>query len=86
MTPTVIRMNGVNVDALTQATNAIKETPQLASFEFRTTNESQNGGHNPSTAAADAEQLRQFMMQSPVFDIVTNPVPVRLDIRVEEEL
>ena len=35
--------------------------------------------------AADAEQLRKLMMNSPVYDIVTNPVPVRLDIRVEDE-
>lgn len=42
-------MNGVNLDQLFGTINAIKETPELANFKFRSSNRWINGGHNRST-------------------------------------
>ena len=39
-------INGVDVDQLFSTIKAIKETPGLAKFEFRATNQWINGGHN----------------------------------------
>jgi uncharacterized OsmC-like protein len=42
-------VNGVNLDQLFSTINAIKETPELAKFKFRTSNKWIDGGHNRST-------------------------------------
>ncbi|KAI9129272.1 OsmC family protein [Acaryochloris sp. CCMEE 5410] len=41
-------MNGFNLDALVETVDAIKQTPTLAQFEFRATNQWINGGENRS--------------------------------------
>jgi uncharacterized OsmC-like protein len=47
-TETSRKTNGVDVDRLFGTINAIKETPSLAKFKFRSRNEWLGGGHNRS--------------------------------------
>jgi uncharacterized OsmC-like protein len=42
-------VNGVNVEAVENTVNAIKEKPDIAKFKFRLHNKWMNGGHNHST-------------------------------------
>ncbi len=56
-------MNGVNVEQLVETVNLIKETPDLANFEFRCKTEWQGGGRSVTTIdscyGAGSEQERQ---------------------------
>ena len=45
--PTV--MNGVNVTALFETIEAVQQTPEIADFQFRTSNRWMGGDHNRST-------------------------------------
>jgi hypothetical protein len=42
-------LNGVNVTALFDTIDAVRNNPQLATFQFRAANEWLEGGHNRST-------------------------------------
>lgn len=42
-------VNGVNVTALFETIDAVKETPTIAEFEFRADNQWLSGGHNRTT-------------------------------------
>lgn len=42
-------VNGVNVDALFDTIDAIKDSPVIAEFQFRANNKWVNGGHNHTT-------------------------------------
>ncbi len=42
-------VNGVDVDQLIQTVNAVKESPDLAKFQFRATTEWMGGGHSRTT-------------------------------------
>jgi uncharacterized OsmC-like protein len=46
--PTPKSVNGVNVTALFDTIDVVKKSPQLATFQFRATNEWLGGGHNRS--------------------------------------
>jgi len=49
METTVKIVNGVNLDALTETLNVVKQKPSLAKFKFRASNRWGSGGFNQST-------------------------------------
>ena len=61
-------MNGVNVDRLVETVNLIKETPDLANFEFRCNTEWTGGGRSVTTinsfygAGSDHEHQRSHQL------------------------
>jgi uncharacterized OsmC-like protein len=79
-------LNGVNVEAVENTVNAIKEKPDIAKFKFRLHNKWINGGHNHSTisnfygANQENSHLRTFELDAdepPILageDLGANPV------------
>jgi uncharacterized OsmC-like protein len=64
-------MNGVNLDQLFGTINAIRETPGLAKFKFRASNQWINGGHNRTTikdfygaGQEDTSRAEPFLMDN----------------------
>ena len=43
------KVNGLNLDSIVETLNVLKESPELAMFEFRASNKWINGGHNRTT-------------------------------------
>lgn len=67
----IAKINGVDVDALNATIQAVKATPAIADFEFRSKNEWISGGHNRSTIQAfygacteDDSRKKAFVMDN----------------------
>lgn len=69
-TPTVTKLNGVNVDQLMATINGIQKEPNLARFQFRAHNEWINGGHSRTSIQGfygagqeDTSRSRPFIVE-----------------------
>lgn len=77
-------LNGVNLDHMMGTTNAIKENPQLAKFQFRATSEWISGGHSRTciqgfygTGQEDTSRTQPFVLEGdePPVLLGTNKAP-----------
>ena len=69
ITQTIPMINGVNVEQLLGTIHAIRETPSLARFQFRATNQWVDGGHSRTTiqsfygaGSEDTSRARPFVL------------------------
>jgi hypothetical protein len=69
--------NGVDTATLFATLDAVKADPDIAKFRFRATT---LRGDDPDKLRSVVEQSRQ---RSAVYDIVTNGVPVSIDVNVD---
>ena len=79
-------LNGVNVSAVENLINDVKENPELAKSKFRAKNEWMDGGHNRTTvtgfysACQEISHAKQFVLEAdepPIMaghDQAANPV------------
>ena len=71
------RVNGVDVDRLTDTLNAVKSQPDLANFKFRASNKWFDGAHNRSTiqgffgvGAEDETRTEPFVLDADEPDVL----------------
>ena len=79
-------LNGVNVSAVKNLINDVKENPELANSKFRASNEWMDGGHNRTTvnsfysAGQEISHTKRFVLEAdepPILagqDQAANPV------------
>ena len=79
-------LNGVNVSAVENLINDVKENPELAKSKFRASNEWMDGGHNRTTvndfysAGQEISHTKRFVLEAdepPILagkDQAANPV------------
>jgi uncharacterized OsmC-like protein len=71
-------MNGLNLDALVGTVDAIKQTPTLAQFEFRATNQWINGGENRSRIKEFYGAGQEDESRTEAFEFINGEPPVLL--------
>jgi uncharacterized OsmC-like protein len=71
-------MNGLNLDALVGTVDAIKQTPSLAQFEFRATNQWINGGENRSRIKEFYGAGQEDESRTEAFEFTNGEPPVLL--------
>lgn len=71
-------LNGLNLDALVGTLEAIKQTPSLAQFEFRTTNQWISGGENRSKIKEFYGAGQEDESRTEAFEFTNGEPPVLL--------
>lgn len=71
-------LNGVNVTKLVETMEAIKESPAIAKFQFRSTNRWVDGGHNRSTIKGFYGALQEDTSRDKPFIFDNDEPPVLL--------
>lgn len=78
MKTTIAKINGVDVEALNATIQAVKATPAIADFEFRSSNEWINGGHNRSTIQTFYGACQEDLSRKKPFVMDNDEPPVLL--------